>query len=90
MTQQEAVSDHDCVFGRWYFGEGLKHYGDLPEMQQIEQPHRELHELIRRIVELKYAGDVQQAEEVYHKVQPLSEHIVQMIDTLERKLAEKG
>ncbi len=89
LSREEAVSDHDCVFGRWYFGEGLKRYGDLPEMRQIEQPHRELHELIRRIVELKHAGEAQQAEEAYHKVQPLSEHIVQMIDSLERKLAEK-
>lgn len=36
LSKEQAVSDHDCAFGKWYyFGEGLKCRNDIPEMQQV-------------------------------------------------------
>ena len=86
LSEGEAVSHTACAFGKWYYSEGLEHYGQLPEMRQIEQPHTELHAAIKAIVQLKNDGDIQGAEREYAKVGPLSEKIVGLIDAIEGKI----
>ncbi|WP_428606076.1 methyl-accepting chemotaxis protein [Sedimenticola sp.] len=83
LTKQEAVSHHDCIFGKWYYTEGLKNYGQLPVMKQIEAPHQELHQTIKQIVEAKEAGRAADAQVLYTRVEPLSKQIVKLIDRLE-------
>ena len=87
LTREQAVSHRDCAFGKWYYGEGLQNYGNLPEMKEIEQPHEELHQLIRRIVDAREAGKTDEAEELYRQVGPLSQRIVALIETIEDKAA---
>jgi hypothetical protein len=70
LTHEEAVSHHDCRLGKWYYSEGLKQYGDIPEMHSIEKPHYELHELIRKIIEKKESGLINEAEALYSKFPP--------------------
>jgi methyl-accepting chemotaxis protein len=84
LTLNEAVSHKHCVLGKWYYSEGLEHYGSIQAMRDLEQPHEELHKLIRSIIEQKEQGQMQQAEQLYQKVGPLSERILQLLDTVER------
>jgi HD-GYP domain-containing protein (c-di-GMP phosphodiesterase class II) len=37
------ASAEGCPLAKWYAGEGLANYGDLPEFQALAGPHRELH-----------------------------------------------
>lgn len=87
LTREQAVSDHDCAFGKWYFGHGLERFGHIPEMSQVREPHAEIHKLIREIIELKEHGKIEEAEQEYLKVAPLSEHIVELIDNIKQQLA---
>lgn len=87
LTREQAVSHRDCAFGKWYYGEGLQQYGNLPEMQAIEAPHEELHKLIRQIIEHREAGRTAEAEAAYAEVGPLSKRIVGHIEEIERKSA---
>jgi len=87
LTHKEAVSHHDCVLGRWYYGEGLEKYGDIPEMRQIEGPHTELHHLIKQVIELKQAGNMEQAEAEFAKVESLSQRIVSLLERIEQRVA---
>jgi methyl-accepting chemotaxis protein len=80
LSESQAVSDHDCAFGKWYFGDGLKTFGQLREMQEIKGPHAEMHGLIKRIIELKNSGKIAEAEADYTRVEPLSARIVELID----------
>ncbi len=84
LTLKEAVSHKDCVLGKWYYADGLANFGHLEEMRELEAPHAELHQLIRRIIELKEAGDMAQAEMVFRQIEPLSKEIVAMLDAVER------
>lgn len=86
LTEQEAVSHHDCLFGKWYYAEGMKNYGNLPVMKQIEAPHAELHQLIKKIVQAKQAGREADAEQLFVRVEPLSEQIVRLINRLEAEI----
>jgi hypothetical protein len=56
-------------------------------MQGLEGPHAELHRLIRDIIDLREGGKSAEAERQYLKIEPLSREIVQMLGTIEQKLA---
>ncbi|MEJ2619604.1 MAG: methyl-accepting chemotaxis protein [Candidatus Thiodiazotropha sp.] len=86
LSHEEAVSDHDCVLGKWYYNEGLHQYSDIPEMRLIEQPHHELHELIRKIIEKKEHGLTKEAEILYQKIPPLSETIINLLNQVEASI----
>ena len=84
----KVAFDHTaCGFGKWYREVGMVQFSALPEMQQIEKPHKDLHDLIRQIADLKERGDIQAAEREYEKVGPLSEQIVSIMQKIEQKLS---
>ncbi|MDH5731606.1 MAG: methyl-accepting chemotaxis protein [Gammaproteobacteria bacterium] len=87
LTMEQAVSHKHCVLGKWYYAEGLANYGDIPEMQQIEAPHAEMHGLIKTIIEHKEKNELNIAEQEYKKVGDLSEKIVALLDQVKKKLA---
>ncbi|MGM0593074.1 MAG: methyl-accepting chemotaxis protein [Pseudomonadota bacterium] len=86
LSKEQAVSDHDCAFGKWYFGPGLEKFGHMPEMEQVRGPHAEMHGLIKKIIELKSQGRTEEAEREYEKVGPLSEQIVGLIERIKQQI----
>ncbi|RDH92314.1 MAG: methyl-accepting chemotaxis protein [endosymbiont of Seepiophila jonesi] len=88
MSQNEAVSHHDCILGKWYYSEGLSNYGAIPEMRELETPHAEIHALIKQIVQKKNAGSGAEAGELLSQVDPLSQRIISLLDIVERKVAD--
>jgi methyl-accepting chemotaxis protein len=85
LTEAEAVSHQQCAFGKWYYGEGMKNYGHIQELRDVEEPHAELHRTIRDIVKAKNGGDVATAEGLYASVDSLSRRIVALLDAAELK-----
>jgi len=63
MTHLNVETDpHKCSFGKWYYGEGRKHAVELaPELKslfdQIEEPHKRLHESAVKISEAYIQAD---------------------------------
>jgi len=55
-------------------------------MSDIEPPDADLHRLIREIIELKEAGRIKEAEARYQEVAPLSEKIIGLLESVERKI----
>ncbi|MFK5914676.1 MAG: methyl-accepting chemotaxis protein, partial [Woeseiaceae bacterium] len=72
LTRDEAVSHRHCNFGKWYYGEGLEHFGQLQGMIDVEKPHEEIHELIRVVIDLKNNGQTAEAEAAYNQVAAIS------------------
>ncbi len=87
LTREQAVSHHDCAFGKWYYSEGVGKYGSINELKEIESPHAKLHALIKEIISCKERGDLMRAQELYKQIDPLSKKIVGLIDIVERKAA---
>jgi methyl-accepting chemotaxis protein len=85
LTEAEAVSHQDCTFGKWYYGEGLKTFGHIQELHDVEEPHAELHRTIKEIVRARNAGDQATAERLYAGVASLSSRIVALLDAAEAK-----
>jgi methyl-accepting chemotaxis protein len=90
LTHDQATSHKHCVLGGWYYGEGLQHYAHIPEMQQVEAPHKEMHDLVREIITLKQANRTEEAEKAYWRVVELSDEIVALLDAIERKAAHEA
>lgn len=90
LTHDEAVSHQDCVLGKWYYGEGLERYGEIPEMRAIEAPHSEMHRLIKEIISLKEEKELQQAEERFEQIAPLSQTIIGLLNSVEEKISRRG
>ncbi len=87
LSQQEAVSHRHCILGKWYYTDGLERFRHIPEMKTLEEPHAKLHALIKEIIQLRESGLMPEAEAAYQKIVPLSETIVALLDTIERKAA---
>lgn len=87
LSMDEAVSHHDCKFGKWYFSEGLEKYSHIPAIVAVDTPHEELHELIRVIIDYKNAGRREEAEQAYQQVATISREIVKLMDQAEATAA---
>ena len=85
LSLDEAVSHHHCILGKWYYSEGMEKFGNIPEMKMLEDPHAEMHSLIKDIIKFKEKGQNPEAEAAYRKVAPLSEEIIKYLDAVERK-----
>jgi chemotaxis protein histidine kinase CheA len=88
LTVEQAGSHKDCALGKWLYSTGLKEYGDIPEMQELEKTHAEFHGLVRNIVRLKTTGHHAQAEQESSDVKPTSQKIVELLTTVEKKVLE--
>lgn len=82
LSLNQAVDHHQCDLGRWYDGDGCKHYGDFPEMVALKEPHKKMHQLIREIIQLKQQGDTSKAEMLYSKIEGYSDEIVGLLNQL--------
>jgi methyl-accepting chemotaxis protein len=85
LTEAEAVSHTECAFGKWYYSQGLRDYGHIPELKDVEAPHAELHRTIKEIVKARNAGDQATAEKLYGNVDRISRRIVGLLDVAEVK-----
>jgi methyl-accepting chemotaxis protein len=86
LDKNSSFAHTDCAFGKWYHGMGLAEFSHIPEMQQINAPHKELHEIIKRIVTLEDQGEMNRAEDEYKKIGGLSDQIIALLSRIEAKI----
>ncbi len=83
MSEEEAVSHHDCVLGKWLDKEGRARFAHLTEMQELDRVHEQMHTLIRDIVSLNNSGKSQEAEERFEEIEPLSLAVIEQLNQIE-------
>ncbi|WP_151704346.1 methyl-accepting chemotaxis protein [Nitrincola alkalilacustris] len=86
LTLQEAVSHHDCAFGKWYYSDGLKKYGHIPEMKEIEKPHERLHSSVKDAINFKQQREFDAAEACYDQVATISSEIIDLLNSIEDQI----
>ena len=86
MTEEQAVSHKDCDLGKWMYSDGLSAYGTLPEMQELEKVHQDLHAIVRQVINLKHSGDNAGAERELLKLEPVSQKIFSLLVSIEQKI----
>ncbi|MBP0048366.1 type IV pili methyl-accepting chemotaxis transducer N-terminal domain-containing protein [Marinobacterium sp. AK62] len=88
LKESEAVSHHDCAFGKWYYSDGKKDYGHMPEFQAIEDPHELLHAKVREAIQHRSNKDFDAAERCYDEVAAISTVIIDKLTQLEDRVQE--
>jgi methyl-accepting chemotaxis protein len=88
LTEAQAISHKDCELGKWLYAEGLKKYGNLPSMQELEETHVELHAIMRKVVELRRAGDRAGAEQEFRRLEPVSKSIIKLLKAAEEQVSK--
>ncbi|AMW27016.1 CZB domain-containing protein [Arthrospira platensis] len=81
------LSHNDCYLGKWLDGKGLSEYGNCPEIRSLEKVHRQLHQVAKNSITLKCLGKVESAYPEVHKIEPLSQQIITLLERLEKKVA---
>jgi methyl-accepting chemotaxis protein len=86
LTEEQAVSHQDCDLGKWLYSDGLASYGSMPEIQELEKIHTELHSIVKRIIEMKKSGNSSAAENELSKLEPVSQKIFSLLVEIEKKV----
>lgn len=81
------IRDPDvCALGQWIRERRADLYADLPEMRQLDQMHRRLHEQANRLMDLRLAGQAETGIARLAEVQPLTDQITALLTTLQARL----
>jgi methyl-accepting chemotaxis protein len=86
MSEKEATSHEACDVGRWIYSVGMKKYGEIPEMQELEKIHVELHSTVKKIIMLKQSGGIPDQEEELVKLDKILRKIMLLLVDIEEKL----
>jgi methyl-accepting chemotaxis protein len=80
---EQALSSHTgCILGKWYYGRGAVDFGKYAAFEELEDPHKRLHELVGLIITAFNRGDRKAASTGLPQVERLSAEIVQILDRL--------
>lgn len=86
VIASDSDSARDCKLGKWIYSVGLKKYQAIPEVQRLEQLHADVHSGIKRIIELKRAGNTSQAEQEFARLEPASNELLSLLTAVEDKV----
>ncbi len=86
LSTAQATSHRECELGKWLYGHAMQSYSDNPHMHQLEQLHEQLHNNVRRIIELKHAGKVHDAERALMELSDQSHHVIDLLNQIEADL----
>jgi len=89
LSPEQAVSHHECAFGKWYDSLERATHDNYPKFHDIEKPHAELHALVKDIIRLQNEGKKIEAEAMYNELDRVSSNILQTLDQVERDVESK-
>ena len=83
ISVQEVASHTDCRLGKWYESKRNTKFKDVQAYQQLEAPHREVHEYARVAVEQYGEGNIDEARSALNRLEKASERVIELLDELE-------
>jgi methyl-accepting chemotaxis protein len=86
IDSKGLASHRDCELGKWIYGGGTSAYSRLPEMQELEKKHKDMHALVKHVVKLKHAGKASEAEQEFSRVGDAAEQVVALITKVEAQV----
>ena len=88
LTTEKLASHRDCQLGKWLYGDGGAAYGQLAGFQELEEKHKQMHGMVKEVVELKHAGKVAPAEERFLMVCQSADIVVALLTQLETQVTQ--
>ena len=90
-TTGHFSSDNECRLGKWYFeGNGKDKFGKVPSYNKLAQPHKEVHDNIKKAVECVEAGTcTEHSQNVMTYFDAAEKASMQVIESLNSMLDEE-
>lgn len=86
-NDEAPIRDPDqCGLGKWITSRRLGAYAHLPEMRELDQQHRLIHQQANQLMDLHLAGQRDEALTGFNEVQTRADAIVLLLQTLQDKL----
>jgi len=82
LRPDELSSHLSCRLGKWYYGDLAEQYAHLKSFQELEIPHKIVHDCGISAVEKFNAGDLEGSLELLAKVDEASEDVIRLLDEL--------
>jgi PAS domain S-box-containing protein len=89
IDEAPVLSQYECNVGKWIYSHALKEYGHIPEMQQLEKIHADIHISAKKLVALYKEGKVDQARNGLSEMEGVADKLVGLLTVLESKLQEQ-
>ncbi|KUG06795.1 CZB domain-containing protein [Solirubrum puertoriconensis] len=90
-SDEAPVRDADvCALGQWIANVALPQFGHIPETQKLDRLHRHLHQVANQLMDLRQAGQTEQAQRGLSSINPITDEVLELINTIERKLRKEG
>ncbi|MDD2463752.1 MAG: methyl-accepting chemotaxis protein [Desulfobulbus sp.] len=81
LRPEEVTSDHECEFGKWYFGEGQS-LSNCAYFKEVGDFHRKVHQYAKQIADLVKQDDKFRAKEVMREFEKVREQFFKALDEL--------
>ncbi|MBF0456924.1 MAG: CZB domain-containing protein [Nitrospirae bacterium] len=76
-----TLSDYTiCKFGVWYYGKGMKLFGNLSSFTAIDELHKKLHALGGDIISASGNGEKERAQRLFEELTILSHQLVNLLE----------
>ncbi len=85
MDPSQLPDHHNCRFGQWYFGEGMRMCGQMRNFREMDGPHSKIHSLAKEAVRACNAGEKAKAQQAYLEMESVSEQIGGLLDGIKRE-----
>jgi PAS domain S-box-containing protein len=87
IDEAPVLSHYECTVGKWIYNHALKAYGHIPEMQELEKIHADIHTSARELVALYKDGKEEEARRGLTGMEKIADHLVGLLAIVEHKLA---
>jgi len=90
--QIDDVADHtNCDFGKWLYPAGLKSLAGFPDVDALEQLHKEVHQSIRELAAMpqKKRSSLEGRQELT-KFHEKCDQLVEMLERMEQQVKKKS
>jgi len=82
LRADELSSHMNCRLGKWYYGDACEDFKHLPAYQQLEAPHKVIHDKGIEAVKKYNSGDAPAAIELLKAVDDASKDVLRLLDEL--------
>ncbi|GGB77749.1 PAS domain S-box protein [Dyadobacter sediminis] len=86
IDEQPVTSHLDCSLGQWIYNHALHAYGHLPEMQELERVHLQIHETANVLINLYKNGLAEEAREGLPEMELVAEKLASLLSIVENKV----
>ncbi|GAB6283063.1 MAG: hypothetical protein STSR0008_18180 [Ignavibacterium sp.] len=82
IDSSEFTSHRQCKLGQWYYNEGMKNFGKLPDFIELGKVHEKFHDLGVEIMIAKEKNNIIEMNSKYKELDKCTNQIISLLDNL--------